>query len=209
MNKSYLVPSGYGKAELTEKHSRFIGQVWRVETEHEARIRIEEAAKQYPDIKYHSTCYILRDENILRYNDGGEPQGAAGQPMLNVFVKEKITNVVCVVTRYYGGIPLGGGGLRRAYGSSAKLALDAAGISRMSMWASLTIPCPYSLYGQMRLLIEKSGGIIENTDFGAEVLLTVLIASKNVESLQKSVTDFSAGSIKITVEAEQFRPGPL
>ena len=208
MSNSYLVPSGYGKAELTEKHSRFIGQVWRVETEHEARIHIEEVAKQYPDIKYHSTCYILRDENILRYNDGGEPQGAAGHPMLNVFVKEKITNVVCVVTRYYGGIPLGGGGLRRAYGSIAKLALDAAGISRMSMWATLTVPCPYSLYEQMRLLIEKGGGIIENTGFGAEVLLTVLIASKDVESLQKAVTDFSAGTIEITVVGEQFRPGP-
>lgn len=209
MNKTYLVPSGYGKAELTEKHSRFIGQVWQVETEHEARSRIEEAAKQYPDIKRHSTCYILRNENILRYNDGDEPQGAAGQPMLNVFVKEEITNVLCVVTRYYGGIPLGGGGLRRAYGSIAKLALDAAGISRMSMWATLTIPCPYSLYEQMRLLIEKNGGIIESTDFGTEVLLTVLSAAENVEPLRKAVTDFSAGTIEITVESEQFRPGPL
>ena len=128
---------------------------------------------------------------------------------MNVFVKEEITNVLCVVTRYYGGIPLGGGGLRRAYGSIAKLALDAAGISRMSMWATLTIPCPYSLYEQMRLLIEKNGGIIESTDFGTEVLLTVLSAAENVEPLRKAVTDFSAGTIEITVESEQFRPGPL
>ena len=78
----------------------------------------------------------------------------------------------------------------------------------MSMWATLTVPCPYSLYEQMRLLIEKGGGIIENTGFGAEVLLTVLIASKDVESLQKAVTDFSAGTIEITVVGEQFRPGP-
>ena len=124
---SYLVPSGYGETEFVEKRSRFIGQVWRVETEEEARAHIEEVRKRYHDARHHCWCYVIREGNILRYSDDGEPQGTAGQPMLNVFQKEEVTNAVCVVTRYFGGIQLGAGGLTRAYGGTAKLALAASG----------------------------------------------------------------------------------
>ena len=147
---SYLVPAGYGEAEYVEKRSRFIGQVWRVESEAEARERIEESRRRYHDCRHNCWCYAIREGNILRYTDGGEPQGTAGQPMLNVFLKEEVTNTVCVVTRYFGGILLGAGGLTRAYGGTAKLALDAAGISRMRLWAVLMVPCPYSLYERGR-----------------------------------------------------------
>ena len=143
---SYLVPRGYGQAELVEKRSRFIGQVWRVETEEEARARIEEVRRRYHDARHHCFCYVLREGGVLRYGDDGEPQGTAGQPMLNVFLKEEVTNAVCVVTRYFGGVLLGAGGLTRAYGGTAKLALDAAGISRMRLWAVLAAPCSYGLY---------------------------------------------------------------
>ena len=102
--ESYLVPCGYGEAEFVEKRSRFIGQLWRVETEEEARAHIEEVRKQYHDARHHCFCYVLREGNILRYGDDGEPQGTAGQPMLNVFLKEEVTNAVCVVTRYFGEI---------------------------------------------------------------------------------------------------------
>lgn len=112
---SYLVPRGYGQAELVEKRSRFIGQVWRVETEEEARARIEEVRRRYHDARHHCFCYVLREGGVLRYGDDGEPQGTAGQPMLNVFLKEEVTNAVCVVTRYFGGVLLGAGGLTRIY----------------------------------------------------------------------------------------------
>ena len=164
--ESYLVPCGYGEAEFVEKRSRFIGQLWRVETEEEARAHIEEVRKQYHDARHHCFCYVLREGNILRYGDDGEPQGTAGQPMLNVFLKEEVTNAVCVVTRYFGGILLGAGGLTRAYGGTAKLTLDAAGISRMRLWAVLAVPCPYPMYERMRLLVEKSGGTVENAEIG-------------------------------------------
>lgn len=205
---SYLVPAGYGEAELVEKRSRFIGQLWRVETEEEARAHIEEVRKKYHDARHHCFCYVLREGSVLRYGDDGEPQGTAGQPMLNVFLKEEVANVVCVVTRYFGGILLGAGGLTRAYGGTAKLTLDAAGVSRMRLWAVLAVPCPYPLYERMRLLVEKSGGSVENADFGTDVLLTVLLPAEDVEAFQEKVTELSAGTVEVLVEEEKFQPGP-
>ena len=111
----YYIPTQAGEAELVEKRSRFIGHVWRVESEEEARARIEEMKKRYYDARHNCWCYLLR-EGPVRYSDDGEPQGTAGQPMLNVFQREEVTNVCCVVTRYFGGNPVfwghpsGGGG---------------------------------------------------------------------------------------------------
>ena len=209
MMESYLVPKGCGETEYVEKRSRFIGQVWRVESEEEARAHIEDVRKKYHDARHHCWCYLLREGSILRYSDDGEPQGTAGQPMLNVFQKEEVTNAVCVVTRYFGGILLGAGGLTRAYGGTAKLALDAAGISRMRLWAVLAVPCPYPLYERMRLLVEKCGGAVENADFGTDVLLTVLLPAEGVDAFQEKVTELSAGTVEVLVEEEKFRPGPL
>ena len=111
-----------------EKRSRFIGQLWRVETEEEARAHIEEVRKKYHDARHHCFCYVLREGNILRYGDDGEPQGTAGQPMLNVFLKEEVTNAVCVVTRYFGGTLLGTGGLVRAYSAAVQEGLKTAAL---------------------------------------------------------------------------------
>ena len=205
---SYLVPAGYGEAEFVEKRSRFIGQLWRAESEEEARARIEEVRKKYHDARHNCWCYVIREGGVLRYSDDGEPQGTAGQPMLNVFLKEEVTNAVCVVTRYFGGILLGAGGLTRAYGGTAKLALDAAGISRMRLWAVLAVPCPYALYERMRLLVEKCGGAVESADFGADVVLTVLLPAEDVDAFQEQATELSAGTVEVLVEEERFQPGP-
>ena len=204
--ESYLVPFGPGEAEFVEKRSRFIGQVWPVDSEEEARRRIEETRRRHHDARHNCWCYVLREGNVLRYSDDGEPQGTAGQPMLNVFVKEGVTNVCCVVTRYFGGILLGAGGLTRAYGGTAKLALDAAGVSRMRLWSTLAVPCSYSLYERMRLLTEQSGGVIADTDFGADVVLSVLMPSELVERFRANVTELSAGGVEVLVEEEAFRP---
>ncbi|MBQ1619967.1 MAG: YigZ family protein, partial [Oscillospiraceae bacterium] len=131
----YLVPFENAQSEFTEKRSRFIGRVFRVESEAEARERIEQVRKQHYDARHNCWCYVIHEGGVVRYSDDGEPQGTAGQPMLNVFQREGVENVVCIVTRYFGGILLGAGGLTRAYAKSAKDALDAAGIARMSLWA--------------------------------------------------------------------------
>ena len=98
----YYIPTGPSETEFVEKRSRFIGHVWRVEGEEEARARIEEMKKRYYDARHNCWCYLIQDGPV-RYSDDGEPQGTAGQPMLNVFQREGVVNVVCVVTRYFGG----------------------------------------------------------------------------------------------------------
>ena len=205
---SYLVPFAEAEAEMIEKRSRFIGHIWRVDSEEEARRRIEETKKKHYDARHNCWCYIIREGNILRYSDDGEPQGTAGQPMLNVFQREEITNVCCVVTRYFGGILLGAGGLTRAYGGTAKLALDEAGISRMRLWASLAVPCSYSMYERMKLMAEQSGGIITDTDFGADVVLTVTLPAEDVCSFQDKVTELTAGQVEILLLDQAFQLGP-
>ena len=104
-----------GEAEFTEKRSHFLGHVRRVETEAEARAFLDEMRKKYYDARHNCWCYVLHEGGVVRYGDDGEPQGTAGQPMLNVFQREGVENVVCVVTRYFGGVLLGAGGLTRAY----------------------------------------------------------------------------------------------
>ena len=205
---SYIIPFAEAEAEMVEKRSRFIGHIWRVESEEEARACIEQTKKKHYDARHNCWCYVIREGNILRYSDDGEPQGTAGQPMLNVFVREEVTNVCCVVTRYFGGILLGAGGLTRAYGGTAKLALDAAGICRMRLWATVAVPCSYPLYERMRILIEQNGGIITDADFGAEIVLTVTSPAEDVTALQDKITELSAGQIELLPIEEQFQPGP-
>ena len=126
----YYVPARDSETEFTEKRSRFIGHVWRVETEEEAREKIAQMKAKYYDARHNCWCYVIREGNITRYSDDGEPQGTAGQPMLEVFRREGVENVCCVVTRYFGGVLLGTGGLLRAYTRSAKDALAEAGRAR-------------------------------------------------------------------------------
>ena len=205
---TYRVPFENGESEFTEKRSRFISHIWRVETEAEARERIEEMKKRYYDARHNCWCYLLKEGGVVRYSDDGEPQGTAGQPMLNVFQREEVWNVCCVVTRYFGGILLGAGGLTRAYGAAAKAALNAAGLSRMRLWATLAVPCTYPLYERMLLLIAAAGGIVEESDFGADILLTVTLPAEGREAFLAQVTELSAGGLEPLLMGEGFRPGP-
>lgn len=205
---SYIVPFQEAETEMIEKRSRFIGHIWRVESEEEARMHIEATKKKYHDARHNCWCYVIREGNILRYSDDGEPQGTAGQPMLNVFQREEVTNVCCTVTRYFGGILLGAGGLTRAYGGTAKLALNEAGISRMRLWASLAVPCSYSLYERMRLLVEQCGGVITDTDFGTDVVITVTLPAEDVDAFSAQVTELTAGSVEPLLLEKVFQPGP-
>ena len=156
----YFIPTGASETELVEKRSRFLGHVWPVESEGEARARIEEIRKKHYDARHNCWCYRIREGGVERYSDDGEPQGTAGQPMLNVFQREGVTNVCCVVTRYFGGILLGAGGLVRAYTQSAKDALDAAGISVVRRWVEVAVPCPYSFFERLKLELEAHGGVL-------------------------------------------------
>lgn len=204
----YFLPTGYGQSEFVEKKSRFLGKVWPVSTEAEAREKIEAVKKQYHDARHNCWCYLLRDGTV-RYSDDGEPQGTAGQPMLEVFVREGITDVVCVVTRYFGGILLGTGGLARAYSKGAKDALVAAGVSVERLWDRILVACGYSLFERIRLETEKAGGVVEDTDFGADVTLTVLLPETETKTYLGRLVELSNGQVQGEVLDQVFRGFPI
>jgi len=204
----YYIPTGHSETELVEKRSRFISQVWRVNSEEEARARIRETRKKYYDARPHCWCYRIREEGVERYSDDGEPQGTAGQPMLNVFQKENIIDVVCVVSRYYGGTPLGAGGLVRAYTQAAKNALEEAGISVVRRWVSMEVPCTYAQFEFMRREVSVFDGLVENVDYGADVLISALLPEAKAQSFAVHVLDISAGTVKVLEVGDQFKAIP-
>lgn len=204
----YFVPTGASETELVEKRSRFLGRVWPVESEEEARARIEEIRKKHYDARHHCWCYRIREGGVERYSDDGEPQGTAGQPMLNVFQRESVTNVCCVVTRYFGGVLLGAGGLTRAYTKGAKDALDAVGISTMSLWTLWDVPCTYPLFERVKLEITACGGVVRDTAYGADIRLRAAFPAGGAEQFVPRLTELSAGSLAMEAAGEEFLPGP-
>ena len=203
----YYIPTQASESEFVEKRSRFIGHVWRVETEEEARAHIEEMKKRYYDARHNCWCYLIKDGPV-RYSDDGEPQGTAGQPMLNVFQRENVVNVCCVVTRYFGGILLGAGGLVRAYTQGAKDALDAAGISVVRRWVAMEVPCTYAQFESTRREVESFGGVVEQVDYGADVVLSALLPEERAEEFSARILDVSAGSIEVLEAGERFQDVP-
>ena len=204
---TYRVPFENGESAFTEKRSRFISHIWRVETEAEARERIEEMKKRYYDARHNCWCYLLQEGGVVRYSDDGEPQGTAGQPMLNVFQRESVTNVCCVVTRYFGGVLLGAGGLTRAYTKGAKDALDAVGISTMSLWTLWDVPCTYPLFERVKLEITACGGVVRDTEYGADIRLRAAFPAGGAELFVPRLTELSAGSLAMEAAGEEFLPG--
>lgn len=204
----YLVPSEYGEDEFIEKKSRFIGRIWPVETEEEALARIQEMKKKHYDATHNCWAYIIRD-GAVRFSDDGEPGGTAGMPMLQVLQREGLFNVVCVVTRYFGGILLGAGGLVRAYTKGAKIAVDAAGKSMKRVWTVLYVPCPYSFYERVRLEAEGFGGIVRKADFGAEVELELLFPEAKTQEFLDRLTDMTAGTVESMEIGQEYRAFPV
>lgn len=204
----YYIPTAPGDAEYVEKRSRFLGKVRHVETEEEARAFLEAMKKQYHDARHNCWCYVLRN-GVLRYSDDGEPQGTAGQPMLNVFLKEEVTDVACVVTRYFGGILLGAGGLCRAYTKSAKDALDAAGISVVRRWVEMSIPCGYNQFSRLSQEVGSWDGVVTDTEYGADVTLKVLLPEERAETFSAHLLDLTAGSVEAVVTGEALKAVPV
>ena len=206
--EEYLVPTGYGEDEFTEKRSRFIGRIWLVETEEEALSKIQEMKKQHYDATHNCWAYIIHS-GAVRFSDDGEPGGTAGMPMLQVLQREGLNNVACVVTRYFGGILLGAGGLVRAYTKGAKIAVDAAGKSIKRVWTVLYIPCPYSFYERVKLEIEAFGGILRSTDFGAEVDMEILFPQANAQLFLDRLTDLTSGTVEGMEIGQEYRALPI
>ena len=206
MTEAYLTPAGAGSSEYVEKKSRFLGRVFAVSSEDEARALLEAVKREHYDARHNCWCYILKSGQ-KRYSDDGEPQGTAGQPMLNVFERERVVDVLCVVTRYFGGILLGAGGLCRAYTKAAKDALDAAGICKMQPWLRQTVSAPYALFERVKLLIAAQAGVLEDAQYGADILVTYRIPAGADEALHTALREASSGTIAPQLLEEIFCAG--
>lgn len=204
----YLVPTAFGKTEFTEKKSTFIGQVWRVESEEEAKTHILKTKSAYHDARHNCWCYKIREGNILRYSDDGEPQGTAGQPMLEVFHREGIEDICCVVTRYFGGVLLGTGGLLRAYTKGAKEALGAAGISVMRRWMVMGLRCPYHLFERLKVELVHLEGRIDEVEYAEDIRLHILLPEEQVDSFLDIWTELSLGGAPTEMIGVKFLAAP-
>ena len=204
----YLIPTEEAHAEFVEKRSRFIGHIWPVETEDEAIALIKKIREKYYDATHNVYAYIIHN-GAMRYSDDSEPQGTAGMPVLEVLRREQLENVLCVVTRYFGGILLGAGGLVRAYTKAAKLGVDQAGISCMRIWDEVSLPCSYNLYDRVKKALETYDGQIAATQYGSDIQLTCLLPQSKAADFLDKIVDISCGKLSGTVVSQQFRAFPL
>ncbi len=196
----YLVPYAYGEDDFTEKKSVFIGRVWPCTSEEDAIEQLGITKKAMHGATHNVYAYSIQGQGVTRFSDDGEPHGTAGLPVLNVFEREEISDYLCIVTRYFGGTLLGTGGLARAYSHAAKIALEKAGKAAMKPVSIFSFSCPYSLFEQAKILISDCGGNIDLCDYGADISIKLWTPIASAEGFIKSVSELSAGSIKLTQE---------
>ncbi|MBQ9375538.1 MAG: YigZ family protein [Ruminococcus sp.] len=185
------------KDSFVERKSEFIGHIAPVKTNEQAVDFINSIKAQHRKARHNVYAYILRDGNITRYSDDGEPQGTGGVPVLDVLQKEGLCDVCVVVTRYFGGILLGGGGLVRAYSNACKLAVDAARIMIMRECSQITVKCDYSLYGKITYVLPDYDVKIKSENFADDVEVTLFVKSELADALKEKLTDLSNGKISL------------
>ena len=201
---NYFTISKPASDSFIEKKSEFIGYIAPVKTNDEAVAFINQIKAMHRKARHNVYAYILREDNISRYSDDGEPQGTAGVPVLEVLQKRGLTDVCVVVTRYFGGILLGGGGLLRAYSHAASIACDAAHIMDMRLCHRLTIKTDYNLYGKINYILPNFDVITMNSDFADAVTLEILVMSEKLDSLRKELTDVTNDSAEVTDLGELY-----
>lgn len=203
----YLTVENTSEIENIEKRSRFIGRCFPVSSESEAIALLENIRKEDWDATHH--CYAYRLKNgAARYSDDGEPSGTAGMPMMDVLARGNLCGVLVVVTRYFGGILLGTGGLVRAYTKATSDAIRSAGVVRMTPCVCYLVECPYPAWNSMRLLLDQFGRIDE-TDFAEIVRCNVWIKEEQTHSFFHSVTERFEGRIAPQEQKRAFFPFPV
>ena len=195
MAEAYKTLRNYAETEYVIKKSKFISYTKPVQTEQEAQEFIASIKQKHWDATHNVYAYCIREGNIKRYSDDGEPQGTAGMPMLNVLNQEGVTDCVVVVTRYFGGILLGGGGLVRAYSHSAKLGVDESVIITLMPWSVFMVSVDYTFYNKMDSLIRECGGVVLNSDFGESVTLEFRVKAEAKEKLFVNCADLTNGKV--------------
>lgn len=188
MTERYFIPAGTGTAEYREKRSRFLGRIQCVHSEQEARVALEAVRREHRDARHNCWCWRLHGGSE-KYSDDGEPQGTAGLPMLTLLQRRNVENVICIVTRYFGGILLGTGGLLRAYTQAAGEALDAAGIAEMQPVRILHVRIPYRNLARVREAASSFGAEERNVEYMQEVRLKLEVPEEKAEAFLQRLTD--------------------
>lgn len=192
MMKPYKSVKQCSEAEYTVNRSRFIGRCFPVESEEAALCLLGDIRKKHWDATHNCFAYRIGENAAARFSDDGEPGGTAGKPIMDVLTGRELTNVLCVVTRYFGGILLGAGGLVRAYSKSAADAVAKAGVVSYLPGTILDIPMDYSRYGALEGFI-RANAEVRNVAFAQNVVVTVAVEDTNLLKFMKEVTERSDG----------------
>lgn len=206
MPEEYLIPASQSEIEYVEKRSRFIGRVWPVESEAEALEHLRKTRERHWDASHNVYAYSVKSTGAARFSDDGEPSGTSGMPVLDVFRKAGVQDFCCVVTRYFGGILLGAGGLVRAYSKAASMALEAAGKARMTRLLSVSLICSYPQYDRLRAEFSRFEAQVGSAEFGADVELDLSMTPEHYEKFLPRVTELTAGTALLEVTGEALRP---
>ena len=209
MNKDYKTVAREASDEFVEKRSRFIGYVKPVKTEEEAVAFINQKRSEHWDARHNVYAYSLREGNIKRYSDDGEPSGTAGMPVLDVIVKNEIYDVCVVVTRYFGGVLLGTGGLVRAYSQGSKIALESGGIVLMQSCSLCEVSCSYNRYGKVSSLVMENGATIDDTIYESDVKIKFHIPPGMLDGLNKKLADATSGEVQAVSDGESYFMTPV
>lgn len=187
-----------------EKKSKFIGYAKPVKTQEEAVEFISEIKSKHWDATHNVYAYVLRENNIQRYSDDGEPSGTAGVPVLDVMLKESLVDVCVVATRYFGGTLLGAGGLVRAYSHTSKIALEAAGIITMAQCSIMSAEVDYSFYDRLNILLSDFSAVILDTSFSDKVCVEFSVKENTVDLLNAKLIDVSNGKYALKFLRSEF-----
>ena len=190
--------------EFIEKKSRFIGYVKPVKTQNEAVDFINSIKSKHWDATHNVYAYVLKENNIQRYSDDGEPSGTAGVPVLDVILKNELVDVCVVVTRYFGGTLLGAGGLVRAYSHGSKIAVESGNIITMAPCKILSVSVDYNFYERLNNLLKDFSANVEKTDFSDKVEVLFSMKAQSVDFLREKLADMSNGSYLLTETGEKF-----
>ena len=205
LRKPYKIVLEGGEGEYVEKKSRFIATVQPVETEEEAVAFIESMKKKYWDARHNCSAFVLGSKNeITRCSDDGEPSGTAGRPMLEVLLGQEVTNVAVVVTRYFGGVLLGTGGLVRAYTKAVQEGLKNSQIATLAYGTLVQIETDYNGIGKLQYILGKASIPIQNSEYTHVVTLQVFLLQEQKEGILKEITEATAGKCKVEELESKF-----
>ena len=201
---SYITIHHSAAFEYEDRKSLFIGESCPAQKEEDAIAFIEHVKKKYPDANHHVYAYVIRDNSIMRFSDDHEPQGTAGMPVLDVIRKRGCTNVVIVVTRYFGGTLLGTGGLVRAYTACAQGALLGSEIITYDVYTELSLKCNYSDYQRLNSVFNEYSFTITDTHYSDHVEIVGKIVKANAEKLCYELTQLTSGRIETEILGEKY-----